>query len=361
MSRLNIGIAGAGIMGLTLAWRLARNGHRVTVLEADADPQTRSGAVWTAAGMLTPNTEVDAPADLVEQGRHSLALWPGLIDTLNRALPEALHCEIGSGGCWVVAHRGDRGAWEIFRRQLRALPGSGDQGLREYHGRDLAAANPTLGHFGEGLFLPGEARVDPGRVMAALDGALQRNGATLRRAEPVAALEPGRLRGPGGWQSFDQVVDCRGLGARDAVTNLRGVRGETVLVEAPEVTLDTLVRLIHPRYPLYIVPRGGHRYVIGATQIESEDRGPMRLRSAMELLSAAYTVHPGFAEARVLALQANCRPALPDHRPLLDNRAGLTRINGLYRHGILLAPLLAEQACAAIETATSEIADETSD
>ncbi len=227
--------------------------------------------------------------------------------------------------------------------------------MEEHDGRSLAAAKPALGHFGEGLFLSDEGWVDPGRVMAALRTALTRVGGELRWGEPVDAVAPGRLRSGGAWHDFDQVVDCRGLGAREALPELRGVRGETVLVEAPEVALDCLVRLIHPRYPLYIVPRGEHRYVIGATQIESEDSGPVRLRSAMELLSAAYTVHPGFAEARLLALQANCRPALPDHRPLLDSRPGLTRINGLYRHGVLLAPLLAERAIQAMETANTEV------
>jgi glycine oxidase len=99
---------------------------------------------------------------------------------------------------------------------------------------------------------------------------------------------------------------------------------------------------MHPRYPLYIVPRENQHYLIGATSIESDDRRPMTVQSALELLSAAFTVHPGFAEASIVELIVNCRPALPDNLPAIQVRDGLIRVNGLYRHGFLISPRLAE-------------------
>ena len=64
---------------------------------------------------------------------------------------------------------------------------------------------------------------------------------------------------------------------------------------------------MHPRYKLYIVPKPHGRFIIGATELESEDRSPMSLQSLLELGSALYTLNPAFAEARILELDANLR------------------------------------------------------
>ena len=143
---------------------------------------------------------------------------------------------------------------------------------------------------------------------------------------------------------YDYIVDCRGLGAKTALSDLRGVRGEVVRLRAPEVKLNRPVRLMHPRYPIYIVPKPNNEFVIGATEIESQSKKPMTVRSAMELLSAAYTVHSGFAEAEIIDMQAGLRPSLPDNRPLVEQKGKQIVINGLYRHGYLLAPKVVEQA-----------------
>ena len=128
---------------------------------------------------------------------------------------------------------------------------------------------------------------------------------------------------------------------RDNQSGLRGVKGELILIETDEVELSRPVRLIHPRFPLYVIPRGGNRFMLGATSIESEDNG-VSVRSALELLSAAYAVHPAFAEARIVEFGAGLRPAFPDNLPriAIDNQR--IAVNGLYRHGFLLAPALAE-------------------
>ncbi|MDX1656989.1 MAG: FAD-dependent oxidoreductase, partial [Candidatus Competibacteraceae bacterium] len=145
------------------------------------------------------------------------------------------------------------------------------------------------------------------------------------------------------------VVDARGLGAKGDIPILRGIRGEIVTVHAPEVRLNRLVRLMHPRYPLYICPRREGRFVIGATSIESEDLSPISVQSLLELLSAAYSLHSGFAEARVLATRTQLRPALPDHLPRLWVQPGLIRLNGLHRHGYLQGPALVEEALRVVE------------
>jgi glycine oxidase len=125
---------------------------------------------------------------------------------------------------------------------------------------------------------------------------------------------------------------------------VRGVRGEVIWLHAPGVQLRRPVRLLHPRHRVYIVPRPGDLFVVGASEIESEDRSPVSLRSAVELMAAAQSVLPELAEARIVHMEANLRPALPDNEPRTHAEPGLLRINGLFRHGWLLAPALMEDA-----------------
>ena len=145
------------------------------------------------------------------------------------------------------------------------------------------------------------------------------------------------------------MLDCRGLGAKEACPNLRGVRGELIYVHAPEVQIERTIRVIHPRYPVYIIPRENNIYVIGASEIESEDLSPISVRTTLDLLSAAYAVHSGFAEARILESSVNARPAFPTNEPRVIIEPGLIRVNGLYRHGFLLAPVLADAIIERIE------------
>jgi glycine oxidase len=142
----------------------------------------------------------------------------------------------------------------------------------------------------------------------------------------------------------DWTLDCRGLAARDALPNLRGVKGEMLVLETHEIALSRPVRLLHPRWPIYVVPRGGGRFMLGATMIESERAGHVTARSAMELLNAAYALHPAFAEAEIIEFGSDLRPAFPDNLPRIRKDGRRLYINGLFRHGFLLAPALARMA-----------------
>jgi len=158
------------------------------------------------------------------------------------------------------------------------------------------------------------------------------------------APHPGPLPASGERGTENVVVDCRGWSARDALADLRGVRGEMLLVRTGEVRLSRPVRLLHPRIPLYVVPRADDVFMIGATMIESAEKGGVSVRSAIELLNAAFTLHPAFGEAEILEMSASVRPAYPDNEPRLVERDGRIFLNGAYRHGYLLAPHLAIQS-----------------
>ncbi|MDH5410659.1 MAG: FAD-dependent oxidoreductase, partial [Alphaproteobacteria bacterium] len=120
------------------------------------------------------------------------------------------------------------------------------------------------------------------------------------------------------------------------------------------------VRMLHPRIPLYIVPRGDGLFMIGATMIESDERYRITARSMMELLGGAYALHPAFGEAEIVEIGTDVRPAFADNLPCIRRRGRVIHVNGLYRHGYLLAPALARMTAEAIldETHVPEMMDE---
>jgi len=327
-------ILGAGLMGRLLALALASKGHRVEVHDAgSADAQ--GAAAQVAAAMLAPLAEsAVTEASVVRMGQHSLLRWPELLATLTRPV------FLQRNGTLVVWHRQDRAEAERFRKhldrtsaQIPTLPKA-----QPLHAQSLALTEPALaGRFEQGLLLPGEGQLDNRELLQALLDALIQARVQLHWRSPRAPqdFEPG----PG--QSCDWLIDCRGLGAHPQWQRLRGVRGEVIRVHAPEVDLQRPLRLMHPRYPIYIAPKPNHLFVIGATEIESEDRSAASVRSTLELLSAAYSVHSGFAEARVLELSTQLRPTLPDNLPAVRWLGPRTlQVNGLYRHGFLIAPAM---------------------
>jgi glycine oxidase len=343
-------VLGAGLMGRLLALTLARAGHRVEVHEAGA-PDATNSAARAAAAMLAPLAEsAVTEAGVVRMGSHGLKRWPELIAQL--ALPTFFQ----QNGTLIVWHRQDAAEASRFARQMdstaRAMPELPP--LQTLDGAAIAALEPALGQrFEHGLYLPGEGQLDNRQLLAALQQELETLQVALHWNSPRSPEEftPGAAGQP------DWVFDCRGLGAKPQWPGVRGVRGEVVRVHAPEVTLLRPVRLVHPRYPLYIAPKQDNVFVIGATEIESEDMSPASVRSALELLSAVYSVHSGFAEARLLEISTQCRPTLIDNLPALRFTGPRSlQINGLYRHGFLIAPAMLDVVMELLVSGQSELA-----
>ncbi len=339
----SIGIAGAGLLGRLLAWRLTRAGHRVSVFDParSAAPSFdgQGPAAFTAAGMLSPVAELESASPGVARlGMRSIALWRRIVDELPGRPPMA---QLGS---LLLAHRSDLGAAERVLARLRQVP-EPEFAAEALDEPRLRALEPALAGVAHAWLLPCEAHVDTLGVMGGLfEGAA---GARWCFGAPVTQIEPGRLNAQGhGWQGFDTVFDVRGVGARPDIP-VRGVRGETVWLHAPGLGLKRPLRLLHPRHRVYIVPRPGDELIVGASHVESEDRSPVSLKTAVELMTAAHSVLPQLSEARIVRMDRNLRPALPDHEPRTEIRDGLIRINGLYRHGWLLAPGLVDAARAA--------------
>ncbi|MEO6277793.1 FAD-dependent oxidoreductase [Roseateles sp.] len=328
---MDIAIAGAGVMGRLLAWQLARAGHRVSVVDRAAGPTEPVAAAFTAAGMLSPWAEQEhAEPEITALGWRSLELWPGIAGALSQ--PGLVRTD----GSLLLAHGSDVGS---AQRVLARLKG----GPEPLNRAALQMLEPSLAPDLKAWWLPGEGQLLPRELLAAL--VQQAPGADWRWGRRATAVQPHRIElGDGTRIDADLVIDTRGLGAKPDLPTLRGVRGEILWLHAPGVTLNRPVRLMHPRHRVYLVPRPGDVIVVGASEVESEDRSPVSLRSAVELMAAAHSVLPALAEARIVHMETNLRPALPDHRPCIQQQPGLLRINGLFRHGWLLAPALAEKA-----------------
>ncbi|MEM5368068.1 FAD-dependent oxidoreductase [Paraburkholderia azotifigens] len=326
-------VIGGGLCGRLVAWQLAGDGHRVALYER-GDAAGSNAAAWVAAAMLAPLAEAASAELLITRlGAASLETWP----TLLAQLPEPVFFQ--RNGSLIVWHHSDRAEAPLFERRLRANAPAEllDGGLVALAGAQVGASEPALaGRFTQGWLLPHEGQLDNRQVLSALAAGLAERGVETHWNTSVddSAMPPAKI-----------AIDCRGLGAKPAMPTLRGIRGEVARVHAPGIGLTRPVRLLHPRYPLYIAPKQNDLYVIGATEVEGEDMSPVSVRSALELLSAAFSVHPGFGEARILELNSQCRPTLPDHRPvLLWDGARTLRVNGLYRHGYMIAPEVAGEA-----------------
>lgn len=333
-----VGIAGAGLVGRVLALNLIQRGIHVTLYEKDSAETPPNAAGYTAAGMLAPFAELELmDAALFQLGVRSIELWP---DLLHWMATQDCPVDFQQSGSIILAHANDRADLQHFMRQLtHKLPAG--YSVEQLNNDRLTELEPDLAHHHQAWWLPIEGQVDSTQFFQQSERLLKNHPLVeWRENQTVEMVENHQIDS----QTFDWVFDCRGLGAKADVKDLRGVRGEVFWLDAPEVKLTRPVRLMHPRYRLYIVPRANGRYVIGASEIESEDRSPMSVRSSLELLSAVYSVHPGFAEARIVNQLTNCRPALSDNLPRIEQLDGLTRINGLYRHGYLFSPAIVEKA-----------------
>ncbi|TGE83627.1 FAD-dependent oxidoreductase [Pseudoalteromonas sp. KS88] len=328
----NIAVVGFGLTGRLAALELSL-AHNVTVYEAD-DAQALNSAGRVAAAMLAPLAEsVLCEQDLALMGLDSISRWPGILAQLDDTV------FFQQQGTLVVAHQQDRGDLQSFTERLKPLANHHAQQLSGAH---ISELEPELsGRFNQGVYLPCEGQIDNQAFYQASFKTLKARGVKFNFGENINCQQ---LQ-----QSHDYIIDCRGLGAKSAQCKLRGVRGEVIRLHAPEVNLTRPVRLMHPRYPLYIAPKPNHEYVVGATEIESQDNGPATVRSTLELLSAVYTVHSGFAEARIINIQTGLRPAFSDNRPQVKHQGNVISINGLYRHGYLLAPSLVAEAVSLIK------------
>ncbi len=315
---MRVTIIGAGVAGLACAAEFNDQGHAVTVVARS--PQIGADCCsWLAGGMLAPWCEGESAEEpVVRLGQEAIGWWEKHVSGVRRE------------GTLVLSHDRDMSELRRFARRTEAFD-TIDRGRIDALEPDLA------GRFRQGLFFAGEGHLDPRKTLIELAERLQRKGVIFHLGLDAKDVQI----------DADITVDARGLAARDTLPDLRGVKGEMLVVRSRDINLSRPVRLLHPRIPLYIVPRGNGVHMIGATMIESDERGGISVRSTLELLSAAYALHPAFGEAEILEVGVDARPAFPDNLPRVRRRGETIYVNGLYRHGFLLSPAVARMAVAA--------------
>lgn len=346
---MRICVLGAGIIGLSVADELIERGHVVTVV----DPAPGSGASHAAAGMLSPSSEVwHGEEEILRLGVRSLALWPSYAARLGVVLHRT--------GTLLVGH--DRGDLQQVERQASLLASSGVEPSL-LTGREARRLDPTLSpRVAGGALLPEDHSIDPRSVVAAL---LQRVGRRTSGAlgVPVGVTSCGGGTGALGAPDvpevgeYDATVVATGARLPEPWTHLvRGVRGEILrgrTDDPPQRTIRGWVR----GAPIYVVPRADGGVVVGATSEEHDDEPVVTIGGVFALLEAARTLVPGLDRGTFLEATARDRPASPDNLPLVGPAPGRDDVvlaAGLFRHGVLLAPLVAQLVADHLESGRLE-------
>jgi glycine oxidase len=352
MDRHEVIVVGGGLIGLSVAWRAAQRGMKVTLLERQ---RFGTGASYAAAGMLAPIAEADygqAGRSLLDLGMSSASSWPTFADDLARASgrPSTLR----ASGTLVLAR--DRDEAEALERQLE---------YRQRLGLPVARVKPSLARELEpalaptlrlAIEIPGELSVDPRWACGALVLAARVCGAHLVEQCDVASLlrSDGRVCGvvlaDGEELHADHVVLAAGAWSGTlADIPVRPVKGQILRLRDPEGP-----GLVHRTLRFeggYLVARDDGGYVLGAS---SEERGfdlALTARPLYELLRDAAELVPGLLELELVEITAGLRPGSPDNLPLIGegDEPGLILACGHYRNGILLAPLTAMLVVRALE------------
>jgi glycine oxidase len=346
-------IIGSGLIGRLLSWRLIQAGHAVDILSSD-DKQGSDSAGYIAAAMIAPATEaISAEAKVQEIGLQSLALWPQWL----KELPDQIFYQ--NHGTLVVAHAGDKAELDRYQRRANHILNKG--AFEQLDQQQLAQRENDLAeNFDSAMLFENEACLDNRQLFQSLGNVLSES-CDWQQCEPVEHLTEQSIKQltqqhfNKSSDTYDAVIDCRGNGARQDMADLRSVRGEVIRVHAPEVSFQHCIRLMHPRYPFYLAPRPNNEYVLGATVVESDDRSPVSVRSGLELMSALYSLHKGFAEARILEMAAHCRPGLTNNMPTIKRSSWGFHLNGFYRHGYLFGPAIINEFMNVLENKTEQL------
>ena len=332
MQHPDICIAGAGIIGLSLALELHHRGHRVTILEQSAPLAEASTA---AAGMLAASDPYHPP-QLRALANHSLSLYPAFLEHLQDLsglrVPFQTHTTLQSLPSELAA----------------SLAISG-----ELTAADLAHLLPALNCAGHRFILLDEHSLDPRQLAAALLAAVRATTIDLRSHTRILSTRASRnfidIHTSLGQLSAGKFVDCTGAWATSTslLSDLQVVpkKGQMLYVALPSsFPLSFVVRT----HDIYIVPRmsgpNAGRALIGATVEDAGFDKTLHASDIAHLRSLAAVLLPPLAPALQLEAWAGLRPATHDSLPILGalpDQPNHLLATGHYRNGILLAPATA--------------------
>ncbi len=346
----DVAVVGAGLIGLGVAYELAKRGVSVTVYDR-AEPAR--AASWAGAGMLAPFSEATPDAAMLAFGRTALAGYPAFVDELHERT--GVDARFRRDGTLHVAL--DEAALAALRVRAETFRANGGE-VRVLDRGETLEREPLLAkHCAGSLFVANEAQVDNRRLGRALTAACEALGVRFERVDDLALeADARRVRGlhtPHGFTAAPIVVNAAGAWAGELAgvpaavrVPVRPVAGEMLALAVPAAAMRALVWLGHR----YLVPRGDGRLLVGATVLERGFDARVTAAGVHDLLDAALAVAPALASFAVVETWAGLRPGTPDGRPYLGETAlaGYVVATGHYRNGILLAPASARSIAAMI-------------
>jgi glycine oxidase len=351
----DIVVVGAGVIGLSIAWRLAEAGRSVTVLERDT---VGAGASLAATGMLAPAAEHEPGSDaLLPLALESLSRWPAFRDALQAA--SGLDIDYREEGTLVLAVGRDEVERLRFRHDLQTRSGVAARWLS---GPEVRAREPALRpSIGAGLFCPHDHQVDPKLVMAALARACRGAGVTLVEGCAVDALDwtGGRVSGVRTGQggiAAETVILATGAWSGEAGLlpdslglPVRPVKGQSLALRTTART-GTLSHMVWTEQ-VHMAPKGDGHLIVGATVEDCGFREGVTAGGLYALLEGARRVLPGIEEMAVEAVWSGFRPTSDDDAPIIDCLApGLVVATGHHRNGYLLTPATGDAVATLIAT-----------
>ena len=277
---MKVAIIGAGLAGRVLAWRLNELDQGIKITLIDQHDRHHIGTGLVAAAMIAPFTEAVTTESITQDlGIISHQLWTKWLPELEKKTKH--HIGFNQEGTLVVSHVQDEASWQRFNIKAKAV--IADKYMQSMNHQALTEFEPELAqNFKQSVYFPNEGVINNPELYPALnhyfDNAKSINLLENTKIAINHLATEGKIEGFNDDIPFDYIFDCRGNGAAGELKQLRSVRGEVVSVFAPEVNFKRTIRLIHPRCPLYIAPRGKNQYIIGATQLENDDDGPITVR-----------------------------------------------------------------------------------
>lgn len=316
---MRVAIVGGGLVGRLMAWHLCQSPMVVHLFDGTKQYAT---CAFASGAMLAPFTELAVLGnDWLDRALLALDWWPIIIKSLRGQI---YYQQTGTELIANAEHEA------LLDHSLAAIKKVAPHASLQKRSQSYQRKS---------CHIDLEAHLNPRQVLMALGDYVRSQGIHWHH-EAVQSIQANTLVASGKHWIFDCIVDCRGLGAQDRITDLRGVRGEIIILKADHIQLKHVVRFLHPHYSCYIIPQGESQYAIGATHLESEQSDPIYVKSAMSLMMGAQLVEPRFKDAHIVSTLVGIRPTVSSHVPYVKSEPGRYHLNGFFRHGFLLAPAI---------------------
>lgn len=346
MSKL--AIIGSGVIGRVLAVSLAKIYPELQIGIYDKSFSYKNSCSYCAGGMLSPLSElITCEKHAYEIGHDSFELWSNINSFINKHLNTTSRF-VKETSTYVIAHNQDRYELDLAIRNINLRVNKLPKSLSQKAHADFKVCDKQnifskeqeiclSNCINDNVIKLNEAFIEVPEFFKLTDQFFReyKNIRTLKLSkEGFYANEFDT--------SYQQIFDCTGF-PNNQLNNLYGSRGEALVVKAEGIKLNSVIRLLHPRHSIYLIPRGNGIFYIGATSIESQDYSEISVQGILELLSSLMIIDKRFAEARVIKTLTNVRPVSSDDMPILKSFGKTTYLNGLSRHGYLFAPALANK------------------